>query len=111
MKITPTTPQVARPSDGAISAAKDAKLHKVAQQMEGAFVEQMYKSMRETVPTDGLFDGGSGEEMFTGLLDEHVASDTPLQWKHGLSEAVYRQMRNAVVLQQGPASQPTTAIK
>jgi flagellar protein FlgJ len=78
---------------------KDAKLRKAATQMEGTFVQQMYKSMRETVPTDGPFSGGSGEEMFNGLLDEHVAADTPTKWHHGLSEAIYRQMREAVQAQ------------
>lgn len=77
-------------------AAKDAKLKKVATQMEGAFVQQMYKSMRESVPTGGMFDGGSGEEMFTSLMDEHVAADTPAKWQHGLSESIVRQLRDAV---------------
>jgi flagellar protein FlgJ len=98
----PATTQTPTPADPA-AAAKDAKLHKVAYQMEGAFVEQMYKSMRATVPTDGLFDGGSGEEMFTGLMDQKIASDTPLQWQHGLSEAVYRQLRSAIHQQQHAA--------
>ena len=86
----------------AATAAKDAKLHKVSKQMEGVFVQQMYKSMRSTVPTDGMFDGGSGEEMFTGLLDEHIAADTPQHWKHGLSESIFRQLRDAVRAQGSP---------
>lgn len=102
---------------------KDAKLRKVATQMEGAFVQQMYKAMRDTVPTDGMFSGGSGEEMFSSMLDEHVAADTPSQWQHGLSEAIYQQLHRAVQAQRGaggssasptvpaaltPASLPTT---
>ncbi len=107
MKIppkVPPSPGLSHPLSGT-AAINDAKLKKAAQQMEGAFVEQMYKSMRETVPTDGMFDGGSGEEMFTGLLDQKVASDTPVKWQHGLSESIYRQMRNAVQQQsEGKAS-------
>lgn len=97
MKIVQPT----HPLTGA-AAAKDSKLRKAAQQMEGAFVEQMYKSMRETVPEGGMFDGGSGEEMFTSMLDQHVAADTPVQWQHGLSESIYRQMRDAVQQQSAP---------
>lgn len=104
MKITPKPPLPSPNSTHqAAGGAKDAKLLKVAQQMEGAFVEQMYKSMRATVPTDGAFNGGAGEEMFTGLLDQHVASDTPVKWQHGLSESIYRQMRGAVQQQSGAA--------
>lgn len=111
MKITATAaPSSTTPMDAAM-AAKDAKLRKAARQMEGAFVQQMYKSMRETVPTDGPFSGGSGEEMFTGLLDQHIASDTPMQWQHrGLSEGIYRQMRDAVHKQVGTTLPPDTGI-
>jgi len=80
--------------------------------MEGTFVQQMYKAMRETVPSGGAFDGGSGEEMFTGLMDEHVAADTPTQWQHhGLSEAIYRQMRTAAEIQSGKHGAPADAQK
>lgn len=91
------------------AAAKDAKLLKVSRQLEGAFVQQMYKSMRESVQTGGMFDGGSGEEMFTGMMDEHVAADTPSKWQHGLSEAIYRQMRAAISQQHQAATAATTS--
>jgi flagellar protein FlgJ len=72
----------------------DAKLKKTAQQLEGVFVEQLFKAMRETVPQgEGEFDASSGEDMFTGLMDQHLAADTPTQWAHGLAAAAYRQLR------------------
>lgn len=89
----------------AAAGSRDAKLRKASQQLEGAFVQQMYKSMRETIPEGGMFDGGSGEQMFTGMMDERVAADTPLKWQHGLSEAIYRQMRGAMRQQQGDQQQ------
>ena len=92
------------------AAATDARLHKVSTQLEGLFVQQMYKSMRESVPTGGIVDGGAGEEMFTGMMDEHIAADTPKQWKHGLSESIYRQLKAKVSAQDTklpPASSPT----
>lgn len=92
------------------AAARDAKLHKVAHELEGVFVQQMYKSMRATVPTGGLADGGAGEEMFTGLLDEHVAADTPQKWKHGLSESIYRQLKAAVHAQNSAVPPESTTL-
>lgn len=97
-------PNAAAAADPA-AAARDAKLHSVSKQLEGVFVLQMYKSMRATVPTGGLCDGGSGEELFNGMLDEHMATDTPQKWKHGLSESIYRQLREAVNAQK-PALPP-----
>jgi flagellar protein FlgJ len=75
----------------------DAKLKKTAQQLEGVFVEQLFKAMRETVPQgQGEFDASSGEDMFTGLMDQHLAADTPTQWAHGLASAAYHQLRTSL---------------
>lgn len=75
-------------------SSDEARLKKSAQQMEGLFVQQLFKAMRETVPEgEGVVSGGSAEEMFTGLMDEHLAADTPTQWAHGLAAAAYRQLR------------------
>lgn len=98
------------PSATVAAAARDAKLHKISHDLEGVFVQQMYKSMRSTVPTGGLADGGAGEEMFTGLLDEHVAADTPEQWKHGLSESIYRQLKAAVHAQSSAVPPESTTL-
>ena len=85
------------------SAERDqAKLQKVAEQMAGSFAEQLFKAMRETVPQgEGAFDGGSGEEMFSGLMDQHLAAETPTQWARGLTESIARQLRGALDAQQG----------
>ncbi len=91
------------------AAAQDTKLHKVSNQLEAVFIQEMYKSMRSTVPSGGVFNGGSGEEMFTGMLDEHIAADTPQQWKHGLSESIYRQLRDAINAQ-NPSLPPESSL-
>jgi peptidoglycan hydrolase FlgJ len=69
------------------------KLRKAAADLEGLFVSQLFRAMRETVPkNDGVVSGGSGEEIFTGLMDEHIAAETPRHWGGGISEALYRQL-------------------
>jgi flagellar protein FlgJ len=74
-------------------AAKDDKLRKVAGQLEGVFVQQLFKAMRNTVPQqDGIVSGGQGEDIFTSLLDEHTAAETPTHWKGGIAETLYRQL-------------------
>jgi flagellar protein FlgJ len=76
---------------------RDAKLWKAAQQLEGVFVQQLYKTMRETVPQqEGIVSGGAGEDIFTGLMDQHVAAETPKHWDTGLSDALYRQLRRGM---------------
>lgn len=90
------------------STKDSADLRKTADGLEGVFVQQMYKAMRETVPEDGLLPNSGGEEMFTGLLDEHLAADTPKEWNHGLSEAIYRQLQKQVHKQLEATVQPPT---
>jgi flagellar protein FlgJ len=75
---------------------EEIRLRKAAQQLEGVFVQQLFKAMRETVPSDGMLDGGTGEEMFTGMMDEHIAAELPAKWENGLGAAVYRQLRGSL---------------
>lgn len=80
-----------------------ARLHETAKALEGLFVEHLFKAMRETVPEGGLMDGGSGEEIFSGLLDSHLAGQVPGQWNDGLADALYRQLRGRVADDSGAA--------
>jgi flagellar protein FlgJ len=60
------------------------------------FVQQLFKAMRETVPKDGFTDGGAGEDIFTGLMDEKIATHVPAHWDRGIGESLYRQLRAAL---------------
>jgi flagellar protein FlgJ len=86
-----------RPAAPPIDPVTDRALRDTARQLEGLFVQQLFKAMRETVPQqDGIVSANAGEEMFTGLMDQHLAAETPSQWDSGLAESVYRQLRGRV---------------
>ncbi len=86
---------------------KNAELKKVAGQLEGLFVQQLFKAMRDTVPQeDGIVSGGSGEEIFTSLMDEHLAAETPRHWEGSLGAALYRQLQSLAATS-GDAALPT----
>ena len=76
--------------------ADEQRLRAVTKQLEGVFVQQLFKAMRETVPKDGLSDGGAGEEIFTGMMDEKIATHVPEHWDRGIGESLYRQLRAAL---------------
>ena len=92
-----------------MDATPQQKLHATAQQLQGVFVEQLFKAMRSTVPEDGLFSGGQGEEMFRGMLDQHVAESVPTHWTgpHSLEEIMVRQLSQS--LPQTPQTPVTPA--
>jgi flagellar protein FlgJ len=94
-----------------VEQSKSAKLKKASQQLEGMFVQQLYKAMRETVPQqEGIVSGGAGEDMFTGLMDQHLAAETPKHWGGGLSDALYRQLSRHAVLDTPVAPSPDTTL-
>jgi Rod binding domain-containing protein len=72
-----------------------AKLRAASTLLESAFVQELYKVMRETVPEGGITSGGSGEAIFSGMLDQHVAEVTAGDMERGLGRALYDQLRGA----------------
>ena len=89
------------PIDGVgLPAAPDrsdqARLAKAARQLEGVFVEQLFKAMRDTVPTDGLTSGGAGEQMFAGMLDQQLSEIVPAQWSSTMGDALLAQFQSRV---------------
>ena len=72
------------------------RLRSAALALEGMFVTQLLRAMRETVPEDQLTGGGAGEEIFTAMFDEHMAAEAPARWRHGMGESLFQQLRGAV---------------
>jgi flagellar protein FlgJ len=71
----------------------EARLRKAAAQMEGVFLGQLLKALRETVPEGGVIDGGSAESVFTEMMDAHLAEVTAARQSLGLGDALFRQLR------------------
>lgn len=92
------------PGPTGAAAGEAARLRKLAAEVEGVFMQQLFKAMRETVPAGGMFDGGSGEDIFTGMLDEHISDVAAARQRNGLGEALYRQL--ATRLGPAPAGKP-----
>ncbi len=79
-------------------------MRKAAADLQGLFVQQMYKAMRESVSTEGgLVERSQGEEMFAGLMDERFAADTGTRWHRGLGDAIYRAIRQKAGLEAAAA--------
>lgn len=74
---------------------KDLKLLKLSKELESIFVGQMLKAMRKTVEKTDLMNGGTGEEIFTEMLDTEYSGAMSSNTGFGLAEQIYRQLSNS----------------
>ena len=81
--------------EGRIDGA-EAKLRTATTLLESSFYQELFKVMRETVP-DGGFDGGAGEDVFSALLDQHMAEEAAAQTERGIGAALYRHFAKYVL--------------
>ena len=95
-------------------AGKDPKaaLRAAAQQFETVFMGMVLKSMRDTVPKDGLMSGGSEEQMFQGMLDQQFAQGMAEGKGAGLADLIVQQLsRNLNVEQSADAKIDTGTLR
>ena len=66
-------------------------MKKAAEQFETFFLGQLFKTMRQTVPKDGLFEQGFSSEVYTEMLDQEYARSLSEKGGIGLAEVLERQ--------------------
>ena len=68
-------------------------LRTASHEFEAAFLRQMLTAMRASVPHVDLADENNpGEDMYTSLLDDRLASVAAARSHNGLGDAMYRQL-------------------
>ena len=88
-----------------------AELRKLADQLQGVFIQQLFKAMRDTVPENGSAFGRAGSEMFSGIMDEHLAEAASVQLQKGLGQAIYRQLSGLADEQAGGQASGQASVK
>lgn len=68
-----------------------AALKAAAKQFEGMFLQMVLKSMRDTVPQDGMFDSEQ-TRMYQSMLDQQLALDMSNKGTIGLAAMIERQL-------------------
>ncbi|MBF0294369.1 MAG: rod-binding protein [Magnetococcales bacterium] len=93
----PPAPEPLKKADAppAISPSDLRRLNDATADFEALFLQQLFKSMRNTVPTDpngGLFAKGPGEKLFQEMLDgEYAKNFSRGRNGLGLKEAIFKQ--------------------
>lgn len=68
------------------------KLLQACQNFEAVFIKQMLDSMRNTVPKDGMLDGGIGQNIYEDMLYQQYADKMAKTANLGLSRLLYNQL-------------------
>lgn len=91
---SPDKAEAARKALGSLSGSRDPKaVEKAARDFEAVFVTQMFQHLFSGIETDGLFGGGSGEEMFRSLMLDEYGKKVAHNGKGiGIAQSVMREM-------------------
>ncbi|MCK5684879.1 rod-binding protein [bacterium] len=68
------------------------RLEEVAKQFEAIVINMMMKAMRKTVQKGKLIDGGMGEDIFEGMLDEQYSKSISENSGFGLARILVDQL-------------------
>jgi len=72
------------------------ELKKVTQEFESVFLEQLFKTMRKTIPKSGFLGGGQSEEIYTYMLDQELSKKLS-QRGIGIADILYTQLSKQIV--------------
>lgn len=84
--------KVTEGAQGGLSGAQVARIHRTAEDFEAVFLGEMLSPMFESLETDGLFGGGSGERMYRSLLVQEYGKSLARNGGVGIADAVTRQV-------------------
>jgi flagellar protein FlgJ len=82
--LTAKHPSSAEPSD--------AELEKACQEMESIFLNFLLKEMRNTIHKSGFINGGTAENIYTGMLDAELSKVISERGGIGLSQILREQL-------------------
>ncbi len=90
------------PNDNSIDSVNDKssselkRLKDVSQDFEAILLNQMFKSMRQTINKSNLVDGGMAENIFEDMLYDEYSKGFSKTKKMGISEMIFNQMKDYI---------------
>jgi Rod binding domain-containing protein len=96
----PAKPNRVEPEPGNV---QQARLMQACRDFEAIFLTQLLKSMRATVPKDGLLGESREQQFYHEMQDEEMANHLAASGGTGIAEALYRQLAGRLDAQSVPA--------
>ena len=85
-------------TSGGKKAPDLAEVEKSATQFEALLLQQMFKSMWESVPKEGMLSGSREEELFRDMLNENLAKEVSEKQSIGIKKVVVNEMKRRLGL-------------
>ena len=86
--VIPDSTQAQMDKLASVNPKDRAKIHEVSEQFESIFLNLMLKSMRDTVHSSGLMDGGNAEDIYRSMLDGEYAQQMAHQRQSGIANSI-----------------------
>jgi peptidoglycan hydrolase FlgJ len=91
--ITPDVKASQTMAGRTIDPAQEKKLKKACADFESMLVFQLLKTMRQTVPKNGLLKSSQGKETYEMIMDQKIADDLANKGQGlGLQKMLYNQI-------------------
>lgn len=83
---------VSAASPAPVSGKQQQELKKACQEFEAIFLNNLLKSMRQTVSKSDLFGSSQQEDMFRDMMDSEISKSAAKTNSMGIADMIYRQM-------------------
>ncbi|MDY6791202.1 MAG: rod-binding protein [Thermodesulfobacteriota bacterium] len=77
----------------AFSGQRDAELKDTCCELESLFINYLLQEMRQTIDKSGFISGGRAEEIYTSMLDTHMAKQFAQKGGIGISSILMQQLK------------------
>jgi len=75
------------------TAVKDARLKKACADFESIFIYYIFKSMRKSLPQNGLFDNSQEQKVYKSMADQAMSENIARGRGMGLGKLLYNQLK------------------
>ena len=84
----------AKPGISSNSVGREAQLKKACADFESIFIYNIFKSMRKSLPQNGLFGNSQEQKVYKSMADQAMAENIARGKGMGLGELLYNQFKN-----------------
>ncbi len=89
-----TSAKASQLTESKIETKDDKELKEACQGFEAIFLNTMMKSMRDTLPGDGLFGKSQGMDIYQSMLDQGLTENISKgENSSGIGEYLYRELQ------------------